>query len=62
MPIDPLALPNTPSRKATKGKKKKDACHDCGESLRIGKNERVEGARKRLCPVCFEKFAAGFFR
>lgn len=62
MPLNPLVLPKTPSRKLTKGKKKKDACRDCGGSLGIGKNERVEGARKRLCPGCFEKFVAGFFR
>ena len=62
MPLSPLVLPKTPGRKATKGKKPKDACRECGESLCIGKTERVEGARKHLCPDCFTQFAADFFR
>ncbi len=61
MPIDPLVLPKTRGRKTSAGKWK-DECRDCGGSLRIGKKERVEGARRRLCPDCFERFAAGFFR
>lgn len=62
MPLDPIVLPKTPRRKATKGKKLKDACRDCGGSLCIGKKETVEGARRHLCPDCFNQFAANFFR
>lgn len=60
MPLNPLVLPKTGKR--TPSKKKKPMCRDCEGPLRIGKNERVEGARAKLCPECFEKFAIGFFR
>lgn len=62
MPLDPLVLPRTAGRKPSKGKKRRNECRDCGGDLRHGKGERPEGARNRLCPDCFDRFAAGFFR